>query len=63
MTNKTLEEIEKDVYDGLLGAIGLSAKTNSTLKAIQPPATVVDLAAKAATAVIMAFERGYRLGS
>jgi hypothetical protein len=62
MANKTLEELEKDIHNEILGLIGFAMKLNGTLDSVQPPATVIDLAAKAATSVIMAFERGYRMG-
>ena len=33
-----------------------------TMYRIQPPSTIIALAAEAAAAVVLAFERGYRMG-
>ncbi|MGA2504223.1 MAG: hypothetical protein ABSG01_09055 [Anaerolineales bacterium] len=62
MANETLDEIEKDIYDEMIGLIGFAMKLNGPIDKVQPPSSVIILAAKAATAVIMAFERGLRIG-
>jgi hypothetical protein len=61
MANEDLEKLEKDIYNEILGLLGFALKLNGALSKVQPPASVIDLAAKAATAVIMAFERAFRL--
>ena len=57
-----LEELENDVREAVLAALGdLAEDMDFALWAIQPPESILDAAAHAATQVFMAFERGYRM--
>jgi len=58
-----LDKIQDDVFQCVLANLGdLSHDKDFRLSEIQPPESVIELAAKAATDVFMAFERGMRLG-
>jgi hypothetical protein len=57
-----LEKLEDDVREAVLAALGdLAEQKDLPLYAIQPPETLLEAAAQAATQVFIAFERGYRL--
>lgn len=57
-----LEKLEKRVIKGLERAISIAAEDPlDAVSEVQPPSTVVHHAAQAAAAVLMAFERGYRM--
>lgn len=59
-----LEELEGLVREELDTIIGNFAddKKVSTISGIQPPESVIQAMAQAAASVLMAFERGYRMG-
>ena len=61
--SKDLEELESDVQEELSAIIGdvVVGKERSTIKDLQPPESVIQAMAAAATQVLMAFERGYRM--
>jgi len=58
-----LEKLEGDVQEELAAAIGdlVDEDEKSIIKDIQPPESVIQAMAVAATQVLMAFERGYRM--
>ena len=57
-----LPEVEQALAGEILSALNTLADGPSTLADVQPPSTVLECAARAAAAVIIAFERGYRMG-
>ena len=62
MTKDELEELEAEVEEAVLDALGdLADDDKLALSKIQPPESVLVAAAKAATQVFMAFERGYQM--
>lgn len=63
-TKYELEEVEDTVIAELTNAIMDIVKSNnpSVMKDVQPPSSVVKNMATAAAQVLIAFERGYRLG-
>ena len=56
-----LIEMEKKVAEELVRAIDELIDIDSTVGNMQPPLSVVQAMAKAATMVLIAFERGYRM--
>lgn len=58
-----LEELEIDINEELIAIIGNVAegKKASTIKDCQPPESIIEAMAYAATQVLIAFERGYRM--
>ena len=61
-TEDDLEQLEADVKVAVLAALGdLAEQHDLPLHIIQPPTSVLQAAAVAATQVFMAFERGYRM--
>lgn len=57
-----LEQLEADVQEAVLAALGdLAEQRDLALYIIQPPESVLEAAATAATQAFMAFERGYRM--
>lgn len=57
-----LEQLEADVQEAVLAALGdLAEQYDLPLHRIQPPESIIQAAAVAATQVFMAFERGYRI--
>ena len=64
MEKQDLEKLEDDVRGAVLAALGdLAERYDLPLSDIQPPKSVLEDAAHAATKVFIAFERGYRMGS
>lgn len=62
MPRDDLEELEADVREAVLAALGdLAEQYDLALHRIQPPESVIEAAAHAATQVFIAFERGYRI--
>ena len=62
-TKEYLETLEDEVQEAILAALGdLADETDLPLHKIQPPKSVLQAAAMAATQVFMAFERGFRMG-
>jgi hypothetical protein len=62
MPKNELEKLQIDVCEAVLAALGdLAEEQDLPLLKIQPPESVLQLAAEAATNVFMAFERGYRM--
>jgi hypothetical protein len=58
-----LETLKENLAEELFHEICDWAEVEeSHLKDVQPPETICRLAAEAAVSVIMAFERGYRMG-
>lgn len=59
-----LEKLEDHVRKELAAVIGnlIDNKKGSTIKDIQPTEAIIRAMACAAAQVLMAFERGYRLG-
>jgi hypothetical protein len=55
--------LEKGLVERLVEILEYHAsdEAESALAEIQPPSTVIQLAAKAAAAVFIAFERGYQM--
>ena len=61
-TKEELEQLEAAVQEVVLAALGdLAEEKDFPLYAIQPPESILEAAAVAATQVFMAFERGYRM--
>lgn len=62
--DKDIEELEGDIEEELAAIIGdvVDGKKSSTIKEIQPPESIIRAMAQAATQVLVAFERGSRLG-
>ena len=62
--HKDLEELENQIREELAAIIGDFAddKSGSTIRDIQPTEAVIQAMATAAAQVLIAFERGYRLG-
>ena len=59
---KELVELEDDVREAVLNALGnLAEDMDFPLSTIQPPESVLEAAAHAATQVFIAFERGFRM--
>jgi hypothetical protein len=59
-----LEKLEDEVREEMAAIIGDYAndKRGSTIRDMQPPESIIQAMAVAATQVLMAFERGYRMG-
>ena len=57
-----LPETETVLATEIAETLTTLAEGLSTLADMQPPSTVIECAARAAAAVIIAFERGYRMG-
>ena len=61
-TKEELDQLEDEVREAVLAALGdLAAQYDLPLHTIQPPESILEAAAVAATQVFMAFERGYRM--
>lgn len=62
-TTEEFEQLEDDVIEELAAIIGdvVDGKKRSSIKDIQPPESIIQAMALAATQVLMAFERGYRM--
>lgn len=59
-----LEKLKENIAEELFHEIcDWAEKEGTFLQEVQPPESVVQLAAEAAASVIMAFERGYRMVS
>ncbi len=58
------EKLEDDITEEIAAAVGdlCDSVESSTIKDVQPPESVIHAMARAAAAVLIAFERGYRLG-
>jgi len=59
-----LKMIDKNIYGEILTALEEQTEAErgeSYMTDMQPPSSVLEAAARAATNVIMAFERGYRM--
>ena len=62
MPKTFLEELENDVREAVLAALGdLAEDKDFRLSEIQPPESVLEGTAHAATQVFMAFERGFQM--
>jgi hypothetical protein len=61
---KEYEKLEDDIIDEVSAAIGdlCDGDEKSVIKDVQPPESVINAMARAAAAVLIAFEHGYRLG-
>lgn len=57
---KEFSELHKRLYDAILNAL-IEMENEGPMAEVQPPTSVAELAAEAATTVLMAFERGYRM--
>jgi hypothetical protein len=59
-----LEKLELDIKEEVAAAIGdlVDGDESSIIKSIQPPESVIEAMAVAAAQVLIAFERGYRIG-
>ena len=62
--SKELEELETDIVDELAAIIGdvVVGTKRSIIKDTQPPESIIQAMATAAAQVLIAFERGYRMG-
>ena len=60
---KEIEELESLVVEELVAVIGDYAndRRGSTVRDIQPPESIIQAMAQAASQVLIAFERGYRM--
>ncbi len=58
-----LDRLEADLTEELAAMIGdfVDGKESSSIKDVQPPESIIQAMAVAATQVLMAFERGYRM--
>jgi hypothetical protein len=57
------DRFENEVQEELAAAIGdFAEEADSTVHDLQPTEKVIQAMAKAATSVLIAFERGYRIG-
>lgn len=62
MDTNELEDLKINITEEIAAAIGdLSDEKKMFIRAIQPPESIIQLAAEAAASVLMAFERGYRM--
>jgi len=62
MSKTFLEELEDDVREAVLAVLGdLAEDKDFRLSEIQPPESVLEAAAQAATQVFMAFEHGFQM--
>lgn len=61
---KEYEKLEDDIIEEVTAAIGdlCDGEETSIIKDVQPPESVIRAMARAAAAVLIAFEHGYRLG-
>ena len=60
--NSDLDQLEDSVRDAVLQVLmDLADQHKDPLHAVQPPVSILEAAAIAATQVFMAFERGYRM--
>jgi hypothetical protein len=62
---KSFDELEDDIIEEVAAAIGDLCDGevgSSVIKDVQPPESVIQAMARAAAAVLIAFEHGYRLG-
>lgn len=60
----SFKEMEKGIFEEILTALTETTEAErgeSFMTDAQPPTSVIEAAAKAATQVIMSFERGYRM--
>ncbi len=55
LKEKLVEEIAQAIYE-------LAEKQGTSVNEVQPPTSIVSHAAEAAASVLLAFERGYRMG-
>lgn len=62
--HKELEELENNIREEMAAIIGDYAddKRGSTIRDLQPTEPIIQAMATAAAQVLIAFERGYRLG-
>jgi hypothetical protein len=58
-----MEQLETNVAEELEAVIEAAVTEFAALREIQPPTSVVKLAAEAAAKVLLAFERGYQMES
>lgn len=60
---KEYEKLEDDIIEELTAIIGdlCDSKKPSVIKDVQPVEAVIDAMARAAAAVLIAFEHGYRM--
>jgi len=56
-----LEDLQSIIAEMLADKIYELGQTEPALMELQPPSTICELAAQAAAAVLIAFERGYRM--
>lgn len=64
MDTEELEKLKEDLVEEIAQEIYvLSQKGESKVNEVQPPESVIQLAAEAAASVLLAFERGYRMVS
>lgn len=62
--DKELEKLEDDITEELAAIIGdvVDGKESSTIMDVQPPESIIQAMAVAAAQVLIAFERGFRMG-
>jgi hypothetical protein len=61
MEEKELEQLREEMVDEMAQEIYVLSRKDGPVNKVQPPESVIELAAQAAASVLMAFERGYQM--